>query len=115
MYVHTNVCISDFVPLLRAENTSKITVAELDAKLSKERGELGLFKTPLTVCRLFASATVDFLASNVLSFSTSSAALFVLYPLLGLLGMSVTFFPSWYAKPDPPCYGSGGGWLYGMH
>jgi hypothetical protein len=96
----------------RTDKASEFTADELDAKLSKEREELGLFKTPFTVCRLFATATVDFLASNVLSFSTSTAALFVVYPLLGLLGMSVTLFPSWYARPEN-CDGSGGGWLYG--
>ena len=84
----------------------------MDAKLAKEREALGFFKTPLTVCRLFATATMEFLATNVLRFATSKSALFIVYPLLGLLAISVKVFPSWYASPDV-CDGSGGGWLYG--
>ena len=88
-------------------------MAELEEELAKAREELGLFKTPLRICRLFAGAASNFLAVNVLKFATSPLAITLLYPLLSIFIISLQVFPAWYAAPEDCKSGQGGGFLYG--
>lgn len=75
-------------------------VATREAELLAARGELGFFKTPLTIFRLFGAATVEFLASNALALVTSPMAYFVLYPLLVAYGATKLLMPELYTPPD---------------
>ena len=86
------------------------SVAKREAELDAARAELGLFKTPLKVCTLFATATAEFLASNVLAFATSQLAYALVYPLIAAWLLTRKLFPEWYQSPD--CLGRSAGFLY---
>ena len=52
------------------------------AELAAQREQLSLFNAPLTIGGLFVSATVDFVATSVVQYATSTVAYALLYPLL---------------------------------
>ena len=89
---------------------ASLAVAKRQKELASARDDLGLFKTPFTILRLFGVATAKFLYSNVLSFATSMPALAGLYPLIAAYAYTHAYLPELYTPPD--CLGGAAGLLY---
>ena len=85
-------------------------VAAREAELTEAREAMGLLKTPFTVCKLFASAAMDFAVENVLAVGTHRLTLVIVYPALALWVISRQVAPGLYDAPD--CLGNAGGLLY---
>jgi len=85
-------------------------VAAREAELKSARDELGFFKTPLTILRLFGMAALEFLVDNMTTLATSKATLFFVYPLVAAWLYTRSFHPNLYDAPD--CAGKVPGLLF---
>lgn len=81
-----------------------------DDELRAARDQLGLFKTPLAVLRIFGGACAEFLVAAAKTYAASTAALVLVYPLVAAYLGTRTYMPELYAPPD--CRGSAPGLLY---
>ena len=91
-------------------NKPSKAVSERKAALDSAREKLTLFRAPLTILRLFASASADFFVSSLLSLITSKVSLALIFPLCAVWAATQYYLPELYTSPD--CLGEPGGLLY---